>query len=242
MADVAWALSGDDASDARTESYAGAVAELYAARSRPVDMVGGPLEALRAASELPSVRAVVLPVGPDPPRDTWPPARTCAKPVVLLGRRVPEKAVRMAVGLVPLDGVSATSEALATVLRHLRGGGMRLHALHVFDPDHVPAFWDPAHTQDAWATEFLRRHLEEGVEIDIRRGIPSQEVYDATESGLFDLLVVAWRGTIAAGRGDVVRRCVMDGCVPVMLVPTGTDLPGPSALVRGMDVDRELLS
>jgi hypothetical protein len=242
MADVLGLLRGDPETDGRTRAYTEAIAKLLGADPQVIKPVTGhTAEVLGEVCAGAEVRGLVLPVGPDPPEDTWPLTRATTKPVVMLGPRVPEVPEHMSVGLVPLDGLQRTSRAIADVLAELRGAGMRLHAVHVFDRGNVPAFWDPAHSEEPWATEFVRRHLDDAAELDIRRGIPAHELFAVAESGRFDLVVVAWQQSVKGDRATVVRRCVLDGSVPVMLLAAGDRRhdSGPSALAAADSPSRD---
>jgi hypothetical protein len=236
MAELLALLRGDPRTDARTRAYADAVAALLEVDPRVLQREPARTEEqLRETVAEHEVRGLVLPVGPDPEHDTWPLARTTSKPVIMLGRRVPAVPGHMSVGMVPLDGARRTSAAIIDILSDLRRGGMRLHAVHVFDRRTVPAFWDAAHSEEPWVTEFVRRHLDQETELDLRQGIPAHELFAVQESGRFDLVVLGWQQSLREGRAAIVRRCVLDGSVPVLLVGAdgGQRPPGPSALVQG---------
>ena len=89
------------------------------------------------------------------------------KPVVVVppcagGASATERSSTIRRALVPLEGSAHTSEAIAATLRLLTGAGIELIALHVFDADSVPAFWDqPSHAAESYAADFVSRWCAE---------------------------------------------------------------------------------
>jgi nucleotide-binding universal stress UspA family protein len=174
-------------------------------------------EVLRRAGE-PGVTAVVLPVGSSPSTRFWEVARKSSLPVVgvPLGARC--RAWRQV--LLPLDGTVDSSRAVARVIPHLGAAGARLAAVHVVAPASYPEFCDQvAHHAPAWDDEFLRRHLPEGNALEIRHGVPADQVAAELESSGADVVVLGWSQSLDPFRAAVVRSMVL-GPVPVLLLCT----------------------
>jgi nucleotide-binding universal stress UspA family protein len=67
------------------------------------------------------------------------------------------------------------------------------------------------------------RNLPEGVELELLRGVPAEEIVAAAEAHHADLVVLGWSQRLSAGRAPTVRRALVEGSVPVMLLGTGTE-------------------
>lgn len=166
------------------------------------DQIAGPRPVghiARAAIERTGKAVLVVP--PDAPTDSAPALR-----------RV----------LVPLEGAQDTAEAVAAPLRRLSQAGVEILALHVFDAEHVPRFWDqPAHAEQGFASEFRARWCEEPTTpLRLRTGSPPGTVLDVAAAEDVDLIALAWSQDLSAGRGAVVRAALTDAHVPVLLLPT----------------------
>ena len=148
------------------------------------------------------------------------------KPVVVVppcagGASATERSSTIRRALVPLEGSAHTSEAIAATLRLLTGAGIELIALHVFDADSVPAFWDqPSHAAESYAADFVSRWCAEpGTELRFRRGSASETVVDVAHDEQVDLIALGWGQHLGAGRARIVRAALTHACVPVLLVP-----------------------
>jgi nucleotide-binding universal stress UspA family protein len=148
------------------------------------------------------------------------------RPVLVVGPRsrpLPEReAIRV---LVPVDGYTATSEAVAETLARLVESGAVLVAVHVLDPAHAPRFWDhPAHVTHSWRAEFSRRwcHDPES-ELRLRRGDAPTCVHELVEEEGIDLIVLGWAQSLEPGRAGLVRGVLDRAELPVLLVPLATD-------------------
>ena len=99
--------------------------------------------------------------------------------------------------------------------------GVDLVALHVFDAETVPRFWDQAaHARRAWAEEFLARYCAQpGARLELRTGVAGERVLDVAEAEGADMIALGWSQQLDPGRARTVRRAVLDAVVPVMLVP-----------------------
>lgn len=174
-------------------------------------------DVLRRAGE-PHVTAVVLPVGSSPSSRFWEVAHRVSAPVVAVppgARCLPWRRV-----LLPLDGTTDSSRAVARIVPDLGAAGALLAAVHVVAPGGYPEFCDQvAHHATAWDDEFLRRHLPSGAALEIRRGVPADQVFAELESSSADLVVLGWSQSPEPWRASVVRS-VVNGPVPVLLLRT----------------------
>lgn len=133
---------------------------------------------------------------------------------------------RITTVLLPLDGSPETAASVAPLAARLADAHSRVLIVHVFDEATVPAFWDQAaHSQQHWADEFLLRNLPSVGDLRLRRGPTPEEVVIEAQRADADLIVIGWGQDLGAGRARTVRRALLNGSVPVLLVPTKT---GPS--------------
>lgn len=177
-------------------------------------------EILRRARE-PGVTAVVLPVGASPSTRFWEVAHRVTRPVLGVPAGASCRPWRRV--LLPLDGSEDSSRAVAPVATHLEALGAHLGAVHVVEPAGYPQFCDQvAHHAPAWDEEFLRRHLPEGNALEIRHGVPADQVAAELVTSTADLVVLGWSQTPEPLRAAVVRSAVL-GPVPVLLLPTDGD-------------------
>jgi hypothetical protein len=121
--------------------------------------------------------------------------------------------------LVPLDGRAETAASVAEMADRLLTGGAEVVAVHVFVPATVPAFWDQAaHSHASWTAEFLRRNLPAVRDLGLRRGEPAEEVLAEVAASGSDVLLLGWSQNLVEGKAQIVRKCLMHGSVPVLLV------------------------
>ena len=122
--------------------------------------------------------------------------------------------------LVPLDGTTASANAVATALDLFPVPDNDIEVLHVFTPDTVPKFWDkPEHEPDLWGREFLQRHWPGPAHLTLRSGNTATrvlEVCDATDAGL---IALGWSQDLSPGRARTVKDVLTRSTVPVMLIP-----------------------
>jgi len=125
--------------------------------------------------------------------------------------------------LVPLDGRSRTSRAVAPVLAALIEPMGTIVPLHVFDDAHVPMFVSSPHDREVLADEFAARHLGPVVSRTerprLRLGAPVDEILAAIRRDEADAVVVCWSQHLDGGRAAVIRGLLADGSVPVVLHP-----------------------
>lgn len=123
--------------------------------------------------------------------------------------------------LVPLEGTTEGSEAVADILQRLEEAGVELLGVHVLDPTDVPAFWgEPGHTERSWASAFLVRwSARPDLDLHLRRGEVAEAILDLIPAENIDLIVLAWSQHLDPGRAEVVRAVIARSDVPVLLVP-----------------------
>jgi nucleotide-binding universal stress UspA family protein len=92
--------------------------------------------------------------------------------------------------LVPLEGTSETTEAVAVAIHQLARANVDLVALHVFDDATVPRFWDePAHAEESFGAEFLCQWCAEPTaHLVVRRGTAPSAVMDEAAAEHADLI------------------------------------------------------
>jgi nucleotide-binding universal stress UspA family protein len=205
---------------------------------------GSTAEGLREATSPRDVAAVVLgarstPAGRRPVGSTaLEVITTASKPVIVVP---PDKrpAANIDSILVPLDASPATAAALAGTIELARRSKIAVVVLHVRDEASLHPFSDqPQHEARAWAEEFVARYcpcpLEE-VDLNLRVGIPREQIGSVVEETGADLIVIGWSQTLEPGRADVVRETLTRSPVPVMLLPVSPLLapPGGSPSGRG---------
>ena len=228
MAQVLAVLDGGT-TEAAVIDTAAAVAEIAHAEVRPINLAGD-LSAEQAAAAVlcalhsPGVVLAVLAVlaGDKRSRPLWRRVvQRSTRPVILVpaGARGTKPEIRRV--LVPLDGTAESAAAVAGAVEQFASAGVDLVALHVFDAETVPRFWDQAaHARRPWAEEFLARYCAQpGVRLEIRTGVAGEHVLDVAEDERADLIALGWSQQLDPGRARTVQRAVRDAVVPVMLVP-----------------------
>lgn len=95
--------------------------------------------------------------------------------------------------------------------------------LHVRDEAALHAFSDQLHHEgSAWVEEFLVRFCPvppQEVEVELRVGVPEEEVATVARETGADLIALGWRQQLASGRAAVVRAMLSSSEVPVLLIP-----------------------
>jgi nucleotide-binding universal stress UspA family protein len=129
--------------------------------------------------------------------------------------------------LVPLDGRTHTSRAIAPVLADLIEPMGTIIPLHVFHDDHVPMFISSSQDRDVLADDFAARHLGRAVRGTerprLRLGKPVEEILAAIRRDRVDAVVVCWGQHLHEGRAAVIRGLLAEGGVPVVLQPIHVD-------------------
>ena len=148
-------------------------------------------------------------------------ARSVRKPLVVVPPEVPVPVALRRI-LVPLDGTSATADALAATVRLACRSKLAVIALHVLEYSTLPLFSDQTqHEFDAWEQEFLRRHCPnpELVALETRVGVPGEHVLRVARDAGADMVALGWSQKLEGGHAAVVREVLAASPMPVLLVP-----------------------
>jgi len=139
-------------------------------------------------------------------------------PIVIVppsGRSLPGRELRL---LVPLDGEAITSRAMAARLALAEWG--EVTALHVIGAGSAPMCFTSIEDRSVFADEFAARHAGEmATPVEVRLGQAASEIVDAVHRLDIDAVVLCWHQQMAPGRSEVVRRLLIDGRVPLILLP-----------------------
>ncbi len=189
---------------------------------------GSPLDTLRSLAGDDDVVAVVLgarsaPLGKRPAGHvTLDMITSLRKPVVVVPP-LASATVKFERLLVPLEGTRTSAAALATVIERAHAHGLEVVLLHVRDESSVPRFSEQSHYEmEAWADEFLARYCSGtpyGVRLEVRVGSACEQIAGALEQTRCSLVALGWSQVLAANRAQVVRQCLSQSSVPVLLVP-----------------------
>jgi len=206
---------------------------LVAVTEPDIDLIivdGDPIDEIIRASAAPDVVLTVIgargePAGPRPAGHTaLSVVERADKPVVLVA---PGTSVDAVVGpiqrvLVPLEGTAESSDAVSAALRRFTDAGVDVIALHVFDVNTVPRFWDQmAHAGNSYASDFEARWCAvPAADVRLRRGVAPATIIEVADDQDVDLIALGWAQNLAAGRAAIVRA-VLAHTIPVLLVPVG---------------------
>jgi len=224
------AVLGGGTADVSVTGTAEVLAEIAHAQVRRVSLAAD-LSAEEAAAAVlhalhsPSGVLAVL-AGDEPSQPIWRRVvQRSARPVILVPSAARGRQRQIRRVLVPLDGTAESAAAVAETVEQLARAGVDLVVLHVFDAETVPRFWDQAaHARRAWEEEFLARYCaQHGVRLELRSGVAGEHVLEVAEAERADMIALGWSQQLDPGRARTVRRAVLDGAVPVMLVPLATD-------------------
>jgi nucleotide-binding universal stress UspA family protein len=148
-------------------------------------------------------------------------ARSLPKPLVVVPPDVAAWKLRRV--LVPLNGRRTTAAALAETLMLACRDELEVIVLHVHEQDSIPPFTDQRQYElESWAQEFLRRHCPypERVRLEVRIGMPGENVLHVAEETDADLIALGWSQDLRPGHAAVVRAALERSAVPVLLTPT----------------------
>lgn len=124
--------------------------------------------------------------------------------------------------LLPVDGSPTSAASLQQLLALLRRARMTIHLLHVFDPDHIPRFVDqPQHALPAWTHEFIARHGDDDLHLDLRVGHADMAVLSCAGDLDVDLIGLACGRQIHDPGTSVVLSVLAHTSVPVLVLPPG---------------------
>jgi hypothetical protein len=151
-----------------------------------------------------------------------------AKPVLVVPptARVARTGTTLRVGVALENGEDYVP---GPVLRTLLGHDVEVVAVHVFDAEHVPAFWEQSqHVYEAWAHEFSLRHFPNGrAAVLLRGGRAGEEILKFTQSEGIQLLILHWAQCLAAGHARTVSEILSYAEIPVLLLPKPTPAHRP---------------
>jgi nucleotide-binding universal stress UspA family protein len=123
--------------------------------------------------------------------------------------------------LVPLDGSSVSSRAVAELIRLACRSELEVLILHVLDATSIPLFEDqPQYEMEAWIQEFLARHCPTRTAAgEVRVGVPGQEIMAVAMEAGSNLIALGWSQDLAPRRAAVVTEVLEHATVPVLLLP-----------------------
>ena len=125
--------------------------------------------------------------------------------------------------LVAMEGTAANARNLQHAVELAAGAELELVVVHVDAESSIPSFSDQVqHETDAYASEFLARYAPGAplARLELRIGVPADEILSATESLRADAIAIGHRSTAGAGHGEVVREVLERSHVPVLVVAT----------------------
>jgi nucleotide-binding universal stress UspA family protein len=127
--------------------------------------------------------------------------------------------------VLPLDGKLQTAEGLSKAIEFASRHEMNVRVVHVHDESCLPPFEDqPQYEANAWAHEFVCRYcsgVPQDVEhlVDIRIGVPADEILAVSEECRADLIILAWKQDLSSGHAAVVRGLLERSSTPLLLYP-----------------------
>jgi nucleotide-binding universal stress UspA family protein len=211
------------------EDGADSVAALLAGLGVPVRILhGDPVREIVMASSADDVVAVVvgvrdLPTGGRPVGHVAVALADAAPvPVLVVSPDAPitERPRRV---LIAMKGTPRNARRLRTALRVAADAQLDIVVLHVDEPETIPRFSDQVQYEaDAYAREFLRRHLPgiSGARLENRVGSATEEILRAADEQHPDLVALGWSRPDDPGRSDVAREVLGRCRIPVLLVGT----------------------
>jgi nucleotide-binding universal stress UspA family protein len=123
--------------------------------------------------------------------------------------------------VIAMEGTSKKARSIASAINLAAGADLDLTVIHVDDEDSIPQFSDQAgHETEAYAAEFLARYLHgaPGAHLELRVGVPADEIIDITNTVDADLLAIGWPHVGGEDRGAVAGDILDRSHVPVLLV------------------------
>jgi nucleotide-binding universal stress UspA family protein len=186
---------------------------------------GDPLEQICKAAEAADVVAVV--VGARSKRATGHAghlarqlADAIVKPVIVVPPEA-EPAVHLRNVVIAMEGTPHKARGLKSAVDVAAGADLDITVLHVDDETSIPSFSDQvAHEAEAYADEFLERYLHgaKSAHLEMRIGVPADEIIDLTDTAAADLLAIGWPQCASDDRGLVAHEVLDRSHVPVLLI------------------------
>jgi len=145
-------------------------------------------------------------------------ASSTEKPVVVVPPDAqPPKLLRRV--LVAMEGSPGKARALKRTIQLSTDAGLDIVVVHV--DEEIPSFTDQIqHETKAYAREFLARHVLDAprARLELRIGVPAEQVLSAIEEFHPDLVGVGWPPVDDSSRGAVARELLDRSPVPLLLV------------------------
>lgn len=174
-----------------------------------------PVGLLARRADQPGVFAEILGRG----RTAYTVAQRAAAPVIVVPPLTSDGTPLTRVA-VAVNGSQQVQLSTLHALRRFVSAGVEIVAVHIFQPGHVPPFWDqPHHAVEVWAEEFAARVGGTPSEVITRSGRVREHVLDAAVSTSADLIMLPWDQQVAPGGTSVVRECLAESPIPIMVVP-----------------------
>jgi nucleotide-binding universal stress UspA family protein len=120
-----------------------------------------------------------------------------------------------------MEGTPAKARSAKRTVEVAAGAGLELIVVHVDDENSIPLFSDQVqHETEAYAREFLARYCHGAPEarLELRIGIPADEIMAAVDKATPDILAIGWPHSSEPGRGGVARQILDRSHTPVLLV------------------------
>jgi nucleotide-binding universal stress UspA family protein len=128
---------------------------------------------------------------------------------------------RLHTAVVAMEGTPGKARALQRIISISERACLEIVVVHVHGEDAIPSFSDQVqHEAEAYATEFFSRHRISApqMRLELRVGIPADEVIAAVGSARAELVAVGWPRTDDPRRGAVAREILDQSPVAVLLV------------------------
>jgi nucleotide-binding universal stress UspA family protein len=123
--------------------------------------------------------------------------------------------------VIAMEGTPGKARSLRAAVAVAAGADLELVVVHVDDEDSIPSFSDQvAHETESYAQEFLSRYLHGApkARLELRIGVPADEIIGVADSTMADLLAVGWPHSQDERRGAVARELLDRSQRPVLLV------------------------
>jgi nucleotide-binding universal stress UspA family protein len=140
------------------------------------------------------------------------------KPVLVVppGAPAPDRIRRVLLGM---EGRPGKGKELKRAVELASSAGLELTVVHVDDQTSIPSFSDQVqHETDAFAQEFLARHLPGAptARLELRIGEPADEILAAAAAMTAEVIALGWPQS--PERGAVAREILGRSHLPVLLV------------------------
>lgn len=147
-------------------------------------------------------------------------ADTTSKPVLVVPPES-EPPTRVHTVVIAMEGTARNAKSLKQAVSVAADADLELVVVHVDDEDSIPSFSDQvAHETDAYAREFLARYVHNApnARLELRIGVPTDEIIEAADAAGADLLAIGWPQSHAEHPGTTARELLDRSHIPVLLV------------------------